>query len=87
MDDYPGLIRDVQTYLKERIREVLAGSSHPIVIRIFGPDLEVLRSKAKEINTALADDPGHRRPPRSRPRPRSPRSRSRSTWPRPSGTG
>ncbi len=54
MDSYPGLIRDVQTYLKERIREVLAGSAHPIVIRIFGPDLEVLRTKAKEVNDAIA---------------------------------
>jgi CzcA family heavy metal efflux pump len=53
MDSYPGQITDVQTYLKERIREVLAGTSHPIVIRIQGPDLEVLRSKAKEISSAL----------------------------------
>jgi len=58
VDGYPGLIRDVQTYLKERIREVLAGSSHPIVIRIFGPDLEVLRAKAKEVNEALVGIPG-----------------------------
>ena len=27
VDGYPGLRRDVQTYLKERIREVLTGSS------------------------------------------------------------
>jgi Cu/Ag efflux pump CusA len=58
VDGYPGLIRDVQTYLKERIREVLAGTSHAIVIRIAGPDLEVLREKAKELSTALADVPG-----------------------------
>jgi CzcA family heavy metal efflux pump len=58
MDSYPGQITDVQTYLKERIREVLAGTSHPIVIRIQGPDLEVLRSKAKEISSALQQIPG-----------------------------
>jgi CzcA family heavy metal efflux pump len=58
MDSYPGQITDVQTYLKERIREVLAGTSHPIVIRIQGPDLEVLRSKAKEISAALQKIPG-----------------------------
>ncbi|MGH9003525.1 MAG: efflux RND transporter permease subunit, partial [Acidimicrobiia bacterium] len=58
MDDYPGLITDVQTYLKERIREVLAGSSHAIVIRISGPELEVLRAKAKELSEALAGVPG-----------------------------
>jgi Cu/Ag efflux pump CusA len=32
-------VRDVQTYLKERIREVLTGSSDEIVVRILGDDL------------------------------------------------
>ncbi len=36
VDGYPGIYRDVQTYLKERIREVLTGSSEPITIRVFG---------------------------------------------------
>jgi CzcA family heavy metal efflux pump len=54
VDGYPGLYRDVQTYLKERIREVLTGSSHPIVIRIYGPDLEVLRAKAVEVEERLS---------------------------------
>jgi CzcA family heavy metal efflux pump len=53
VDGYPGLIKDVQTYLKERIREVLTGSSHPVVIRIFGPELPVLREKADEVKQAL----------------------------------
>jgi len=50
---YPGLVRDVQTYLKERIREVLTGSSDTVVIRIYGQALEVLREKADEVRTAL----------------------------------
>jgi CzcA family heavy metal efflux pump len=58
VDGYPGLRRDVQTYLKERIREVLTGSSEAIVVRIFGPDLEVLRTKAAEVEEALRDVPG-----------------------------
>ncbi|NCF67623.1 MAG: AcrB/AcrD/AcrF family protein, partial [Chloroflexi bacterium] len=58
VDGYPGLYRDVQTYLKERIREVLTGSSHPIVIRIYGEDMDVLRSKADEIEGKLADIEG-----------------------------
>ena len=49
VDGYPGLIRDVQTYLKERIREVLTGSSDTIVIRIYGPDLHTLQDKADEV--------------------------------------
>jgi len=53
VDGYPGLVRDVQTYLKERIREVLTGSSDTVVIRIYGQDLEVLRAKAEEVLAAL----------------------------------
>jgi CzcA family heavy metal efflux pump len=55
---YPGLRRDVQTYLKERIREVLTGSSNAIVVRIYGPDLDVLRAKADEVEAALAEIEG-----------------------------
>jgi CzcA family heavy metal efflux pump len=51
---YPGLYRDVQTYLNERIGEVLTGAGHPIVVRIVGPDLEVLRSKADEVRHVLS---------------------------------
>ncbi len=58
VDGYPGIYRDVQTYLKERIREVLTGSSHPIVIRIYGQDLEVLRAKAAEVEQKLSEIDG-----------------------------
>ncbi len=51
---YPGLFSDVQTYLRERVKEVLTGSSESIVVRIYGPDLAVLRDKAKEIETRIA---------------------------------
>ncbi len=54
VDGYPGLYRDVQTYLKERIREVLTGSSQAVVLRIFGQDLDVLRAKAAEVEHALS---------------------------------
>ncbi len=58
VDGYPGLRRDVQTYLKERTREVLAGSSDAIVVRIFGPDLAVLTDKSEEIFDVLASIDG-----------------------------
>ncbi len=54
VDAYPGLYRDVQTYLRERIKEVLTGSSEAIVVRIYGPDLEVLRDKAHEVEALIA---------------------------------
>lgn len=58
VDGYPGIFRDVQTYLKERIREVLTGGSEPITVRIFGPDLNELRVRANEVNAILAGIPG-----------------------------
>jgi CzcA family heavy metal efflux pump len=58
VDGYPGITRDVQTYLKERMREVLTGSSDALVVRIFGPDLGVLRSKAEEVEASLAEIEG-----------------------------
>ncbi|MET0488947.1 MAG: efflux RND transporter permease subunit, partial [Acidimicrobiales bacterium] len=54
VEGYPGLRRDVQTYLKERIREVLTGGGEAIIVRISGPDLQVLRDKAEEVRQAIA---------------------------------
>jgi CzcA family heavy metal efflux pump len=54
VEGYPGLYRDVQTYLRERIKEVLTGTSESIVVRIFGPELPVLREKADEIAARIA---------------------------------
>ena len=58
VDGYPGLFRDVLTYLKERIREVLTGSSEAITVRIFGPDLQTLRAQAATVNELLGTIPG-----------------------------
>tara|TARA_R110002072_G_scaffold46591_7_gene128956 strand:+ start:19553 stop:22633 length:3081 start_codon:yes stop_codon:yes gene_type:complete len=54
VDGYPGLQRDLLTYLKERIKEVLTGTSASIVVRIFGPDLEGLRTHAAAVEAAIA---------------------------------
>jgi Cu/Ag efflux pump CusA len=54
VDRYPGAFHDVQTYLNERIDEVLTGSSDPIVIRIFGNDLNVLRERADDVRETIS---------------------------------
>lgn len=53
VDGYPGLKRDVLTYLRERVKEVLTGASSSIVVRIYGSDIDVLRTKAKEVAAAM----------------------------------
>ena len=54
VDGYPGLQRDLLTYLRERIKEVLTGASATIVVRVFGPDLDVLQRKAAEVGKAMS---------------------------------
>jgi CzcA family heavy metal efflux pump len=53
-NEYPGLFRETQNYLDERIEEVVSGGKEPIVVRVFGPELPVLREKADEINHLMA---------------------------------
>jgi CzcA family heavy metal efflux pump len=58
IESYPGLYRDVLTYLKEVIKEVLTGAKATIVVRVYGPDLGELRKKAQQVYDAIADIPG-----------------------------
>jgi CzcA family heavy metal efflux pump len=64
VDGYPGVFRDVQTYLQERMREVLSGGGGAVVVRLRGPDLDALRATAGLLAHALESTPGiaHARP-------------------------
>ncbi|MEZ6063017.1 MAG: efflux RND transporter permease subunit [Planctomycetaceae bacterium] len=53
VDGYPGLYRDLLTYLTERIKEVLTGTSASIVVRVYGPDMQQLRATAAEIESVI----------------------------------
>jgi Cu/Ag efflux pump CusA len=58
INSYPGLFHNVETYLNERIDEVLSGSSQTFVVRIYGPDLKGIHDKADEVEQALSGIPG-----------------------------
>jgi CzcA family heavy metal efflux pump len=58
VDGYPGLSRDVLTFSKERVREVLTGTEDDLVVRVYGEDLEILRSKAEEVKQVLSEIDG-----------------------------
>lgn len=58
IDGYPGVYRDVLTYLKERIKEVISGGGGAIVIRLFGPNLDELRQKAHQIEKEVSSVSG-----------------------------
>jgi CzcA family heavy metal efflux pump len=55
---YPGLFAEVQTYLDERVEEVLTGGKEPIIVRVYGEDLQVLRDKSDEVLHVLESIPG-----------------------------
>jgi Cu/Ag efflux pump CusA len=54
VESYPGLRHAVLTYSQERIRNALSGADKPIVVRLYGWELPVLREKAEEIKQAMS---------------------------------
>src|SRR4030095_519511 len=46
---FPGIHFEVLTFLGDRIGETLTGETAPVVVNIFGDDLEVLDKKAEEV--------------------------------------
>jgi CzcA family heavy metal efflux pump len=54
VDGYPGLARDVVTYPEERVREVLAGADKDVTVRLYGENLDVLRTEAEELRQVLS---------------------------------
>ncbi|GAC1608154.1 MAG: hypothetical protein NVS3B2_17440 [Ramlibacter sp.] len=55
---FPGLTTSANTFLKERIDETISGLTAPVIVNVFGKDLDVLDSKAQEIAQVLARVPG-----------------------------
>jgi CzcA family heavy metal efflux pump len=56
---HPGAYTDVQTYLHERIDEVLTdGTTEDVVVRIYGPDLRTLQKLGTEVTAAMSRVPG-----------------------------
>jgi len=51
---FPGLQSEVLTFLGDRIRETLTGEAAPVVVNLFGDDLDVLDAKARELARVIA---------------------------------
>ncbi|MBI3818496.1 MAG: efflux RND transporter permease subunit [Planctomycetes bacterium] len=56
--EFPGIRYDVMTFLGDRIGETITGETAPVVLQIFGDDLDLLDQKAREAAASLARVPG-----------------------------
>jgi CzcA family heavy metal efflux pump len=55
---FPGIRFEVLTFLGDRIGETLTGETAPVVVNIFGEDLDMLDAKAQEVVKVLEAVPG-----------------------------
>jgi CzcA family heavy metal efflux pump len=51
--EFPGIAFEVNTFLTERIDETLSGYTAPVVVNVYGHDLEVLDSQAQIIASIM----------------------------------
>ena len=56
---FPGIKFEVLTFLGDRIGETISGETAPVVVNIFGDDLDVLDAKAREVENVLNTVPGY----------------------------
>ncbi|MBI3358418.1 MAG: efflux RND transporter permease subunit [Nitrospirae bacterium] len=55
---FPGIQFEVLTFLGDRIGETIAGETAPVVVSIFGDDLDLLDAKAYDVARVLRAVPG-----------------------------
>ncbi len=58
IDGFPGIQGEVVTFLGDRISETITGESAPVVVNIYGDDLDLIDDKAKEVAAVLQSIPG-----------------------------
>ncbi len=58
LDSIPGIQSEVLTFLGDRISETITGETSPVVINIFGEDLDVIDDKARDVAQVLSTVPG-----------------------------
>ena len=51
---YPGLSPEVLTYLQSKVRGERSGTGEALVVRVYGEDLNLIRTKAEEIRRVLS---------------------------------
>jgi Cu/Ag efflux pump CusA len=55
---YPGFLKELLTYSQSKVRKELSDTEESFVVRVYGEDLEMIRSKAEELQHGLAEIEG-----------------------------
>jgi CzcA family heavy metal efflux pump len=58
LEEFPGINSEVNTFLTERIDETISGYTSPVVINIYGKNLDALDQKAQQIAEVMRDIEG-----------------------------
>ncbi len=58
LNNFPGILYEANTFLIERVDETISGYTSPVVVNIYGNDLNVLDTKAQAIAEIMRDIPG-----------------------------
>jgi CzcA family heavy metal efflux pump len=54
LDGIVGFTFNVMQFISERIEETLTGTTATVVVKVFGPDLDVLQAKGVEVRNVMA---------------------------------
>jgi CzcA family heavy metal efflux pump len=60
LGEFPGIQFEVMTFLGDRIGETITGETAPVVVNVYGDDLDILDAKAKEVKGVLESVEGSR---------------------------
>lgn len=58
LESFPGINSEVNTFLTERIDETISGYTSPVVINVYGKNLDDLDQKAQQIAAVMQDIEG-----------------------------
>ena len=53
LEDTPGTESEVVTFLGDRIGETIGGEAAPVIVNVFGDDLDIIDAKATEVADVL----------------------------------
>lgn len=58
LENFPGILFEANTFLTERVDETISGYTSPVVVNIYGNDLNLLDKKALEVAALMQTIPG-----------------------------